>query len=75
MLGLEGGGGGIKEGGGRTWSLIRLRREPVPTLMIFDENSTPMVWEERTRPVVCQWGEGRRGRGRGRERGRQGAEK
>ena len=37
-----------------TWSLIRLRRAPVPTLMILEANSTPMVCEVRTRPVYCQ---------------------
>lgn len=30
---------------------MRLRREPVPILTILEENSTPMVCEERTRPV------------------------
>ena len=29
---------------------MRLRREPVPTLTIFEANSTPIVCEERMRP-------------------------
>lgn len=29
---------------------MRLRREPVPILTILEENSTPIVCEERTRP-------------------------
>lgn len=33
---------------------MRLRLDPVPTLMIFDENSTPMVCEESTRPAGRQ---------------------
>lgn len=28
---------------------MRLRRAPVPTFMILEANSTPIVWEERTR--------------------------
>lgn len=28
---------------------MRFRRAPVPTLMILLANSTPIVWEERTR--------------------------
>lgn len=31
-------------------SLIRFRRAPLPILTILDENSTPMVCEERTLP-------------------------
>ncbi len=33
-----------------TWSFIRFRRAPVPTLMILDANSTPMVCEDRILP-------------------------
>lgn len=32
-----------------TCSFIRFRRAPVPTFIILLENSTPMVWDERTR--------------------------
>jgi len=39
-----------ERGGGRlTWSFIRFRRAPVPTLMILLANSTPIVCDERTR--------------------------
>lgn len=34
------------------WSFIRLRRGPVPSFTILEENSTPIVWEERIRPVA-----------------------
>jgi hypothetical protein len=34
----------------QSWSLIRLRLEPVPSLTILEANSTPMVCEERMRP-------------------------
>ena len=37
-----------------SWSFILLRRAPVPTLTIFDANSTPMVWEENIRPTSGQ---------------------
>ena len=41
---------GIQTGrdSGHTWSFIRFRRAPVPTLMILLANSTPMVCDERT---------------------------
>lgn len=46
----------------QSWSLIRRRRGPVPSLTIREANSTPMVWEERTRPggvsLVCRDGVG-----------------
>jgi len=43
---------------------MRLRRGPVPTLTIFEANSTPIVCEERMRPkgVSGQVGEGERER-------------
>lgn len=32
--------------GTNTWSFIRFLRAPVPTFIILDANSTPMVCEE-----------------------------
>ena len=45
--GRDVGGEGMKT----TWSFIRFRRLPVPTFIILEENSTPIVWEERIFPV------------------------
>ena len=36
----------------QSWSFILFLRAPVPTFMIREENSTPIVWEERTLPVI-----------------------
>lgn len=36
------------EGVGYTWSFIRFRLAPLPTLMILVANSTPMVCDDST---------------------------
>lgn len=41
----------VQDGRGCTCSLMRFRRAPVPTRTILDANSTPIVWDDKMRPV------------------------